>query len=410
MSRNWPVKFTMMTGRQLTQMDVWRVSTLRAANRARLSKQAIGKLANETATNSPAPDEKVRGSKRKSPWPQRLNFGVVGEVVLARSWLINHLATRWGNKAHLTPKSYFAAFPHPTLARWVDTMPRDGAIILGDLVCKLGISASSVSIDCRNRWGKEVSNAVVYNGGTDRYRPRFACNVWCLRGPDKRNLNREISQRNLSSHDSSVLPSPLLPSPLLRPHYYGSYYYPTLLLRLLCLSALLSTWLPPARRLLVTAKREKSSRQKSGVRFNQRPWPATARSSIGWIKSLPTARKSQHTIWVTNAVRDVRICRRSFEPRRKKVTTWPTQIKAMLIWFLLPTPHTEWRAWGSLCRCYRSPSRRRWLSTFDLWHRIFSCKHFDRIVPLLKAMSRWLGWPMSLVKSTRTSQVQRGAQ
>jgi hypothetical protein len=108
-----------------------------------------------------------------------------------------------------------------------------------------------------------VSNAVVYTDGTDRYWPRFGCNVWCLRGPDKRNLNREISQRDLSSHDSSVLPSSLLPSPLLRPYCYGSYYYPTLLLRLLCLSALLSTWLPAARRLLVTAKREKKAPAKN---------------------------------------------------------------------------------------------------------------------------------------------------
>jgi hypothetical protein len=34
-----------------------------AANRARLAKQAIGKLANEPETNSPSPNEKVRGSK-----------------------------------------------------------------------------------------------------------------------------------------------------------------------------------------------------------------------------------------------------------------------------------------------------------------------------------------------------------
>jgi len=37
-----------------------------AANRARLSKRAISKLANESETNSPAPNEKVRGLKRKT--------------------------------------------------------------------------------------------------------------------------------------------------------------------------------------------------------------------------------------------------------------------------------------------------------------------------------------------------------
>ena len=36
-----------------------------AANRARLSRQAMGKLANETGSDSPSPNEKVRDSKRK---------------------------------------------------------------------------------------------------------------------------------------------------------------------------------------------------------------------------------------------------------------------------------------------------------------------------------------------------------
>jgi hypothetical protein len=36
-----------------------------AANRARLSRQAMAKLANESETNRPAPNEKVRAAKRK---------------------------------------------------------------------------------------------------------------------------------------------------------------------------------------------------------------------------------------------------------------------------------------------------------------------------------------------------------
>lgn len=112
---------------------------------------------------------------------------------------------------------------------------------------------------------RRCPSAVVYNSDTDGYQPRFGCNVWRCRCPDKRNLSREISQRNLSCHDNSLHrllpPSPLLSSSLL-----------TLLLRLrlrlpiriLSLRLPIPTLLRVSIPTLVVVTQNKSARQKGG--------------------------------------------------------------------------------------------------------------------------------------------------
>ena len=112
---------------------------------------------------------------------------------------------------------------------------------------------------------RRCPSAVVYNSDTDGYQPRFGCNVWRCRCPDKRNLSREISQRNLSCHDNSLHrllpPSPLLSSSLL-----------TLLLRLrlrlpiriLFLRLPIPTLLRVSIPTLVVVTQNKSAGQKGG--------------------------------------------------------------------------------------------------------------------------------------------------
>jgi hypothetical protein len=114
---------------------------------------------------------------------------------------------------------------------------------------------------------KEVSSAVVYNGDTDGYRPWLGCNVWRCRCPDKRNVSREISQRNLSCHDNSLYrllpPSPLLSSSLstllLRLRLWLRLPIRVLLLRL-PIPTLLRLFVPT----LVVVTQNKSAGQKGG--------------------------------------------------------------------------------------------------------------------------------------------------